>query len=63
MDTKPVAYVQDVVADRWPFADEAIEIGAAALAEALHGGKWATHYTEAQKDVWRGRARVALRGA
>ena len=35
-----------------------IEELAIKLAEANNGGKWATHYEEMQKDVWRERARV-----
>lgn len=42
---------------------DAIEKGAKALAEALHGGKWDTNYTSAQKEVWRDRVRRAMVGA
>jgi hypothetical protein len=28
----------------------------AVLAEWCNGGKWSTHYTDAQKEVWRLRA-------
>lgn len=38
-----------------------IEELAIKLAEANNGGKWATHYEEAQKDVWRKRARTWAR--
>ena len=42
------------------FIDEAIEKGAKALAEALHGGSWAKDYTESQKAVWRKRVAATL---
>ena len=35
---------------------ELIEKVALLIAEANNGGKWATHYNEAQKNVWRERA-------
>lgn len=43
------------------FTDEAIEKGAKALAEALHGGSWSKDYTETQKTVWRNRVAAAVR--
>lgn len=39
---------------------EAREEAAAALAQACNGGDWSTHYTEAQKDLWRRRVDAAL---
>ena len=45
---------------RWPLTPEAVEVGARALAEALAGGKWETHFTEAQRDLWRDRVRRAM---
>lgn len=40
--------------------NEAVEKGAKALAEALNGGAWETHYTAEQKELWRERVRVAM---
>lgn len=34
---------------------EYVERAAAALAEVCNGGKWASHYTESQREVWRNR--------
>ena len=42
------------------FTDEAIERGAKALAESLHGGRWETHFTDTQRDLWRERVRAIL---
>jgi hypothetical protein len=42
------------------FTEESIERGARALAEALHGGRWETHYTEGQRQLWVGRVRAVL---
>lgn len=39
----------------------AIETGARALAEALNGGSWDTHYTAAQKALWRRRVLAAMK--
>lgn len=39
------------------FTPEAVERAAKALAEALNGGAWNTHYTEEQKEIWRNRVR------
>ena len=30
------------------------------IAEGNNGGKWATHYTEEQKEMWRARARKII---
>jgi hypothetical protein len=45
---------------RWPLTDDAIECGAKALAEALAGGKWETHFTDGQKQLWRDRVKKAM---
>jgi len=37
-----------------------IERIAAALAVACNGGRWLTHYTEGQRDVWRRRVLAIL---
>ena len=37
--------------------DEFVEKLAILIAEANNGGKWATHYVEAHKEVWRERAK------
>jgi hypothetical protein len=39
-----------------------IEGFAERLALMFNGGTWATHYTEAQKELWRERARTILEG-
>jgi hypothetical protein len=39
---------------------KAVEKGAKALALALNGGEWDTHYTEKQKDLWRARVLAAM---
>lgn len=39
---------------------EMIERVARFMAETYNGGKWETHYTEAQRDVHRGRAKGLL---
>lgn len=33
---------------------------AAKVAVAMNGGTWYTHYTEAQKEVWRSRVRIMV---
>lgn len=41
--------------------DELVERIAKKIAVANNGGDWATHYTDAQKDVWRQRAREVIK--
>jgi hypothetical protein len=43
-----------------PLTKEAFELAAAALAVACNGGGWLTHYTDAQRELWRLRVRAAL---
>lgn len=45
------------------YTDEAVERGARVLAEALNGGSWLTHYTPAQRDLWRDRVRALAHSA
>ena len=35
-----------------------IEKAAAKMAIGMNGGQWDTHYTQAQKQVWRDRVKV-----
>jgi hypothetical protein len=66
MNTKSAAIVQAApqqIVLELAYTDEALEKAAAALAVSLHGGQWATHYNEDQKNVWRARVRLALSGA
>jgi len=37
-----------------------IEKYAIIMAEGNNGGTWATHYTDSQKDLWRGRAQKLI---
>lgn len=41
-------------------SDNLIETVAKKIAVANNGGDWATHYVEAQKDVWRQRAKEII---
>ncbi len=36
---------------------------AVALAECCNGGAWETHFTDAQRELWRQRARRVIRFA
>ena len=47
--------------ESYPLTPAAIEAGARALAEAVNGGTWETHYTAAQKALWRRRVVVAMK--
>lgn len=45
---------------RYPPTPSGLEIAAAKLAEWCNGGRWDRDYTEEQKNLWRGRVRIAL---
>jgi hypothetical protein len=39
--------------ERWMLSDEQVEIFAVRAAKGNNGGRWAEHYTDAQKEFWR----------
>lgn len=43
-----------------PEGGELVERTAITMAVGNNGGTWATHYTDAQKDLWRSRAREVI---